>query len=123
VLFAPFDIYKKNCFKTKKSINISNLWNRKFVLGDATISTNELVRESSINFLWGLIGNSIVVFMAREIDFAVAVNFVMYYLLMSYIVNREKYKTRVGKFVIMPVFASMGAFIGYKFAQILSKLI
>ena len=97
---------------------MSNLWNRKFVLGDATISSNELVRESSINFLWGLIGNSIVVFMAREIDFAVAVNFVMYYLLMSYIVNREKYKTRVGKFVIMPVFASMGAFIGYKFAQI-----
>ena len=110
--------------QTKKSkFNINQFWNRNFILGDANISANELVRESSINFLWGFIGNSIIVFMAREIDFAVAVNFVMYYLLMSYVVNREKYKTRVGKFVIMPVFASMGAFIGYKFAQILSKLI
>ena len=61
--------------------------------------------------------------MARGIDFAVAVNFVMYYLLMSYVVNREKYTTRFGKFVVMPVFASLGAFLGYKFAQILSKFI
>jgi hypothetical protein len=82
----------------------------------------ELIRETTINFLWGFMGNSIVIFMSKGIDIAVFINFALYYTLISYIVNREKYKTRLGKFIVLPISAAAGAYSGYKVAQILSSL-
>jgi len=82
----------------------------------------ELIRETTVNFLWGFMGNSIVIFMSKGIDIAVFINFALYYTLISYIVNREKYKTRLGKFIVLPISAAAGAFSGYKVAQILSSL-
>lgn len=82
----------------------------------------ELIRETTINFLWGFMGNSIVIFMAKGIDAAVFLNFALYYTLISYIVNREKYKTRLGKFIVLPVSAAAGAYSGYKIAQVISSL-
>ena len=86
----------------------------------AKTSISELFRESFINFTWGFFGNSIVVFMAKEIDLAVLINFFMYYLLISYVVNRDKYTTRLGRFIILPVSSALGAFCGYKVAQLIS---
>jgi len=83
----------------------------------------ELIRETTVNFLWGFMGNSIVVFIAKGVDFAVLVNFILYYTLISYIVNRAKYETRLGKFIILPVSAALGAFSGYKTAQLISFLV
>jgi hypothetical protein len=77
----------------------------------------ELIRESVINFLWGFMGNSIVVFMAKGIDIMVIINFVLYYIMISYIVNRVKYETNLGKFVVLPSSAALGAYTGYKVAQ------
>jgi hypothetical protein len=51
------------------------------------------------------------------------INFILYYLLISYIVNREKYKTKLGKFIILPGSAAIGAFTGYKLAQYISLFI
>jgi hypothetical protein len=99
---------KKNI--TQKEINIAGV----------RTTPSELLKEFLINFSWGFTGNSMVVFISREIDLAVFVNFVVYYILISYIVNREKYKTRFGKFIVQPVSAAMGAFVGYKLAQIVS---
>jgi hypothetical protein len=83
----------------------------------------ELIRETIINFMWGLMGNSIVVFMTNQIDVMVFLNFVSYYLLISYIVNRDKYTTRLGRFIILPGSAAMGAFVGYKLANYISLII
>jgi len=83
----------------------------------------ELIRETIINFMWGLMGNSIVVFMTNQIDIMVFLNFVSYYLLISYIVNRDKYTTRLGRFIILPGSAAMGAFVGYKLANYISLII
>lgn len=80
----------------------------------------ELIKEFLINFAWGFTGNSMVVFISREIDAAVFANFIIYYVLISYVVNREKYKTRFGKFIVQPFSAAVGAFTGYKLAQIVS---
>jgi hypothetical protein len=44
-------------------------------------------------------------------------------MLISYIVNRDKYKTRLGRFIILPGSASIGAFTGYKVAQFISNFI
>jgi hypothetical protein len=102
---------KDNCFT--KEIDIAG----------AKTSVRELTQETIINFAWGFFGNSIVVFMSKEIDIAVFVNFILYYMLISYIVNREKYKTRLGKFIVLPVSAAAGAFVGYKMAQYISNFI
>jgi hypothetical protein len=83
----------------------------------------ELIRETLINFMWGFMGNSIVVFMSKEIDVMVFLNFILYYILISYIVNRDKYQTRLGRFVILPGSAALGAFTGYKVAQYVSIML
>jgi len=83
----------------------------------------ELIKETLINFLWGFMGNSIVVFISRNLDAAVLINFIIYYMLISYIVNRKKYETNLGKFVILPGSAALGAFSGYKFAQTIAMFL
>jgi hypothetical protein len=90
---------------------------------DAITTPNELIRETSINFMWGFLGNSIVVFAAKELDFLVLINYIIYYVLISYIVNRKKYETMLGKFIVLPGSAAIGAFTGYKLAQIIAQTI
>ena len=87
---------------------------------DAITTPNELIRETLINFTWGLLGNSVVVFVSKEIDFMVLINYIVYYILISYIVNRKKYETMLGKFIVLPGSAAIGAFTGYKLAQIIA---
>ena len=89
------------------------------VLGAITTPA-ELIRETLINFMWGLLGNSIVVFVSKELDFLVLINYIVYYMLISYIVNRKKYETMLGKFIVLPGSAAIGAFTGYKLAQIIA---
>ena len=86
---------------------------------DAITTPNELIRETLINFMWGLLGNSVVVFVSKEMDFMVLINYIIYYILISYIVNRKKYETMLGKFIVLPGSAAIGAFTGYKLAQII----
>jgi len=100
-----------------------NFFTKEIDIAGAKTSVIELTRETLINYFWGFMGNSIVIFMSRGIDAAVFLNFILYYMLISYIVNKEKYKTRLGKFIVMPLSASLGAFSGYKFAQFISTLI
>ncbi len=78
-----------------------------------------MIRETLINFTWGLLGNSVVVFVSKEMDFMVLINYIIYYILISYIVNRKKYETMLGKFIVLPGSAAIGAFTGYKLAQII----
>jgi hypothetical protein len=90
---------------------------------DAITTPNELIRETSINFMWGFLGNSIVVFAAKELDVLVLIKYIIYYILISYIVNRKKYETMLGKFIVLPGSAAIGAFTGYKLAQIIAQTI
>ena len=103
--------------KTKKGLE------KEIVVLDAITSPGELIRETVINFAWGLLGNSVVVFVSKEMDFMVLINYILYYILISYIVNRKKYETMLGKFIILPGSAAAGAFTGYKLAQIISNFI
>ena len=92
------------------------------VLGAIT-TPGELIRETLINFMWGFLGNSIVVFVSKEMDFLVLINYIAYYILISYIVNRKKYETMLGKFIVLPGSAAIGAFTGYKLAQAITSVI
>ena len=89
----------------------------------AITTPGELIRETLINFMWGFLGNSIVVFVAKELDFLVLINYIAYYILISYIVNRKKYETMLGKFIVLPGSAAIGAFTGYKLAQAITSII
>ena len=97
--------------------------NREINVLDAITTPNELIRETLINFIWGFLGNSVVVFVAKELDFMVLINYIVYYILISYIVNRKKYDTILGKFIVLPGSAAAGAFTGYKLAQIIVNLV
>jgi hypothetical protein len=100
--------------KSKKGLG------KEIVILDAITSPGELIRETVVNFTWGLLGNSVVVFVSKEIDFMVLINYILYYVLISYIVNRKKYETLLGKFIVLPGSAAIGAYTGYKIAQLIS---
>jgi hypothetical protein len=62
-------------------------------------------------------------FVSKELDLLVLINYIVYYILISYIVNRKKYDTILGKFIVLPGSAAAGAFTGYKVAQMLTTII
>ena len=64
-----------------------------------------------------------VVFVSKELDLLVLLNYIVYYILISYIVNRKKYDTILGKFIVLPGSAAAGAFTGYKVAQLLVNMV
>ena len=99
-----------------------NILDKQLNIYGAITTPGELIRETMINFLWGFVGNSIVLFISKELDVMVFINFLVYYSLMSYIVNRAKYQTRLGRFIILPGSAALGSFAGYKTAQWIAAL-
>lgn len=103
-------------------MGIKIILNKRINIYGAKTTLTEVIRETLINFTWGFMGNSIVIFMAKGMDTMVILNFIFYYMLISYIVNREKYTTRLGKFIILPGSAAFGAFSGYKLAQYISTI-
>ena len=108
---------------TSKHLKKKTGINKEITVWDALTTPKELIRETLINFSWGFLGNSVVVFVAKELDFMVLINYIVYYILISYIVNRKKYDTILGKFIVLPGSAAVGAFTGYKLAQIIVNII
>lgn len=75
------------------------------------------------NFVYGLLGSILVVFIAQRMDLAVLLGYMTYYFYVGKVINRPKYVTSLGKFIMFPVPASLGAFTGYKLAYVLSMYI
>jgi len=72
------------------------------------------------NFTYGFIGSVIVVFISNKVDIAVLLSYFAYYFFVGRVVNRPKYVTSLGKFIVFPVSAALGAFTGYKLAQLVT---
>lgn len=96
---------------------------RKFQFLDAETSARELIEETIVNFLYGFIANTVTVFIILKYDVAILINFLLYYMFVSIVINREKYSTKVGKFMVFPAAAALGAFVGYKLAFVISNLL
>lgn len=75
------------------------------------------------NAVYGFLGSIIVVFIANHIDIAVLIGYLCYYFFVGKVINRPKYVTSLGKFILFPVPTALGAFIGYKLAGYLSILL
>lgn len=80
----------------------------------------ELVSSVVDNFLFGGLGAILVVFISVRIDILVLLGYMVYYFFLGRVVNRPKYVTSLGKFIVFPVPTALGAFIGYKLAYILA---
>jgi len=73
--------------------------------------------------VYGFLGSIIVVFIANRIDMAVLLGYLCYYFFVGKVINRPKYVTSLGKFILFPIPTAIGAFIGYKLAGYLSMYI
>ena len=88
---------------------------------DATLY--EIIENVLVNFTFGFIGATLVVFIATKTDLAVLLGYITYYFFMGKIVNRPKYVTDLGKMIVFPIPSALGAFSGYKLSYILLELL
>jgi hypothetical protein len=75
------------------------------------------------NFVYGFLGAIVIVAITIKIDIGVLIAYLLYYFFLGKIVNRPKYVTDLGKFIVFPVPTALGAFIGYKVAPLLIGLL
>ena len=64
-----------------------------------------------------------IVALTLKIDIAVLLAYLVYYFFLGKVVNRPKYVTSLGKFIVFPIPTAIGAYIGYKITPILITLI
>ena len=72
------------------------------------------------NFTFGFLGAILVVFITERVDIMVLIGYMVHYFFLGRVVNRPKYVTSLGKFIVFPVPTAIGAFTGYKLAYLLS---
>lgn len=75
------------------------------------------------NFIYGLLGALVIVAITVRLDVAVLLSYLAYYFFLGKVVNRPKYVTDLGKFIVFPIPTAIGAFIGYKIAPHLIDLL
>lgn len=73
------------------------------------------------NTIYGFLGSVLIVFISQGMDMAVLIGYLVYYFYLGKVVNRPKYVTSLGKFIIFPIPTSLGAFLGYKIALLYSE--
>jgi hypothetical protein len=66
------------------------------------------------NFIYGFLGALVLVAVNLRNDMSVMISYMVFYFFLGKIVNRPKYVTDLGKFIVFPVPTALGAFIGYK---------
>lgn len=75
------------------------------------------------NFVYGILGALVIVTVTSRMDIAVILAYLLYYFFLGRIVNRPKYVTDLGKFIVFPIPTAIGAFIGYKITPHLIALL
>jgi uncharacterized membrane protein len=85
-------------------------------------SSKEIRQAVLENTVYGFLGSILVVFIAEKIDIMVLIGYLIYYFYVGKVINRPKYVTSLGKFIIFPVPTALGAFFGYKLAYYFALL-
>lgn len=129
----------KNIYYTSKGKNfgkkISPIWGNHYYMKRSKAKIDKIIKEWKdaspsevwenvlVNFTFGFLGATLVVFIATRTDLAVLVGYITYYTFMGKIVNRPKYVTDLGKLIVFPYSSAFGAFIGYKISYIILEWI
>ena len=90
---------------------------------DATTSLKELIFEFIVNFIYAFAANVMVPFIILKSDVGVLLSFGMYYFMLSYILNRDKYESKLGRYILMPVPCVLGAYFAIKIGYVIAQLI
>lgn len=75
------------------------------------------------NFTFGFIAASLVSFVALQNDVLVLIGYMIHFFFLGKVVNRPKYVTDLGKFIVFPIPSALGAYSGYKLSFILNGLL
>ena len=75
------------------------------------------------NFIYGMLGAVVITTITLGVDLGVLLAYLIYYFYLGKVVNRPKYVTSLGKFIVFPVPTAVGAFVGYKMGPILLELL
>lgn len=75
------------------------------------------------NSIYGFLSAMMIVAITIRVDMAVMLAYLLYYFFLGKVVNRPKYVTDLGKFIVFPVPTALGAFVGYKLAPLLVSFI
>jgi hypothetical protein len=86
-------------------------------------SSKELKQAMLENYIYGFLGSILIVFIVAKVDILVILGYMTYYFFVGKVINRPKYVTSLGKFIMFPVPAALGAFTGYKLAYLLSTFL
>ena len=74
------------------------------------------------NYIFGFLGATMVVFISQRNDVLVLLGYMTYYFYLGRVVNRPKYITSLGKFIVFPVPTALGGYTGYKLGLILTHI-
>ena len=88
--------------------------NKTIKVYDADTNIKEMFKEALINFSYAFIANISTPFIVMKYDLGVLFSFMIYYFFLSYILNRDKYETKLGRYVLLPLPCIIGAFLSYK---------
>ena len=75
------------------------------------------------NFIYGFLGAMIIVSITIKIDIAILFAYLIYYFFVGKVINRPKYVTSLGKFIVFPIPTALGAFIGYKITPMIIQFL
>lgn len=75
------------------------------------------------NFIYGLLGAIVVVTITLRVDMAVLLSYLVYYFFLGRVVNRPKYVTSLGKFIVFPIPTAIGAYTGYQLGPFLISIL
>lgn len=75
------------------------------------------------NFIYGMLSAIVVTTITLGVDMGVLLAYLVYYFYLGKVVNRPKYITALGKFIIFPIPTSIGAFVGYKLGPLLLQIL
>lgn len=104
----------------KRFFEISN---RSIKVYDAKTTAKELVFEIVINFVYAFCANIMVPFIVLKYDFGIFMCFLLYAYMLSYILNRDKYESKLARYIIMPIPYAFGGFIAIKIGYVIANLI
>lgn len=93
--------------------------NKNITVFDAETTPKELLQECIINFCYAFAANIMTPFIVAKHDLGIFISFFLYYYLLSYILNRDKYESKLGRYILLPVPCIFGAFTAIKIGYLL----
>ena len=71
------------------------------------------------NLIYGFLYSTVPTFISTGLDIPVILSFLCFSSFLSIVLNRDKYKTRFGRHILFPGMFTIGAYVGFKFANII----